>query len=79
VHLQLFLTSCKVSVAQFGVIIFVRHLSKKVDAVKLMEDFEANSVSFNAGFWVNSSQVSLGHADNVQFLIGDYLVTDCRI
>jgi hypothetical protein len=79
VHLQFFLTSCKVSVAQLGVVIFVCHLAEQVDTVKLMEDLEANSISFNTGFWVNSSQVRLGHANYVQFFVGNNLVTNYKL
>ena len=78
-HLQFFLASCEVSVAQFGVVIFVCYLAKQVDAVKLVEDLEADSVSLDARFGVNCSQVSLGHADYVQFFVGYDLVPNCKI
>ncbi len=77
-HLQLFLTRSEISVAQLGVVIFVCHLTKQVDTMKLMEDLEANSVSLDSGLWVDCSQMSLRHADYVEFLIGNDLVTNCN-
>ena len=78
-HLQLFFTSGKVSVAQLRVVIFVCDLTEQVDAMKLMEDLKADSVALDTGLWVDCSQVSFGHADYVELFIRNDLVTDCRI
>jgi hypothetical protein len=74
VHLQIFLTSGKVPIPQFCVVIFVSHLAKKIDAMKLVEDFKANPVAFNPGFQVSRSEVSLRHANYFQLFIGNDLV-----
>jgi hypothetical protein len=47
--------------------------------MKLVEDFKANSVSLDTSLWVNGSQVSLRHANDVKFFICNDLVTNCKI
>jgi len=79
VHLQLFLACCEVSVAQLCVIVFVGHLTKQVDAMKLMEDLKANSVTLYTRLWMDCSEVSFGHANYIELFIRNDLVTDCRI
>jgi len=75
-HLQLRFPSCKIAIAELRVVIFVRNLTQKVDAVKLMEDFEADSVPLYPSFGVGGFQVRGGHADDFTLFIRNDLVTD---
>ena len=51
-HLQLRFPSCKISIAELRVVIFVRNLTQEIDAVKLMEDFKTDPVPLYSSFGV---------------------------
>lgn len=78
-HLQVFLAICEVSVAQFHIIIFICHLAEKIDAMKLVEDLKANSISLNSSLWIRGSQVRFRHINDLQLFVGNNLVTDYKI
>lgn len=75
-HLQILLGASKVAIAKLHVVIFVGNLTEQIDAVELMEHFQANSVSFNTSLGIRSSQVGLWHPDDLQFFVRDNLVTN---
>lgn len=75
-HFQLLGATSKVAISNFHVVLFVRDLAEQVDAVKLVEDFEAYSIAFHAGLGVHGLQVVLRHADDFTLGIGYDLVTN---
>lgn len=76
VHLKIFLCTSKVAVAKLHVVFFVRNLAQKIDAVQLMEDLQANSVSFDSSLGIRSSQVGLWHSNDLEIFICDDLISN---
>ncbi len=76
-HLQLLITTSKVPIPKLGVVIFIRDLTQEIDAVELMEDLEAYSVTFDSGLGMLGSQVGFWHPNDFELFICDDLVADC--
>lgn len=75
VHLQILRISSNVPTAETAVVVFVSDLTKKVDAVKLVENLQADSVALLPSLRVGGSEMSCGHSDDLELFVGDDLIT----
>ena len=75
-HFQLLGAAGKVSVSKLHVVLLVCDLAEQVDAMELVENFEAYSVAFHACLGVHGLQVVFWHADDFTLGISYDLVAN---
>lgn len=75
-HLELFLTTGKVSIPELYIVLFIGYLAKQINAVELMENFKPNSVTLDSSLWVDSLEMIRWHSDDLSLGICDNLISN---